>query len=156
MSLGRIVETDIKTATDLEDHLLRDLRLASPQGINKPIRLATHDAAGNLIAGLTGSTSYGWLLIKVLWVAPDYRRCGLGRALVTRACQTATDFGCHCAWLETSNPAALAFYRSLGFGIFAKLENTDSQEPAFHLRWFLKMPLMGPDANAIWHPNVIS
>ncbi len=147
ISSNRIVEANQTTATDLEYRLLHDLRSDYPQGMNKPIRLATHDAAGELIAGLTGSVSYGWLLIKVLWVAQGQRRSGLGCALVAKACQDAAEFGCHSAWLDTSSQAALAFYQSLGFEVFGHLENTPSQEPASHRRWFLKMPLVR--ANAI-------
>ena len=52
-----------------------------------------------------------------LYVAPQVRRQGVGRALVEAVIAAAEDAGTRCVWLETSNLAcpAIQFYRRLGF-----------------------------------------
>lgn len=125
-------------AKDIETALLTDLRHLAPQGRNDEISLSVALKDGTLVAGLSGSTSYGWLLIKVLWVAPEIRRQGYGRALVADAFARAKSLGCHSAWLDTSNRTAMQFYTALGFEVFGSLENSGAQEPVGHQRWFLK------------------
>lgn len=95
-------------------------------------------ADGSLVAGLSGSTSYGWLLIKVLWVAPDMRRQGYGRALVADAMERAKALECHSAWLDTSVSDTRRFYMAMGFEIFGTLQNQGAQAPLGHQRWFMK------------------
>ncbi|MEM8729904.1 MAG: GNAT family N-acetyltransferase [Pseudomonadota bacterium] len=141
MDLPEISDGDAATARTLEDRLLQDLRDGQAQGRNRTTTLVMHDTDGTLIAGLTGAQSYGWLLIKVLWVAPDRRGRGLGRALVARAAQDARLAGAHAMWLDTSNPKAREFYEALGFSVFTSLENAPDDTPPNHRRWFLKCPL---------------
>ncbi len=125
----------------LESKLLTSLRNSLPQAENTSFVLAARDPTSRLIGGLTASTSYGWILIKVLWVDAEYRRHGIGRALMTRAHQKAIDTGCHGAWLETSNPKAMQFYRRLGYETFGMLSNSEHQPPEEHCRWFMKKML---------------
>lgn len=128
-------------AEQLERHLLTDLRQSSDQGENTQIILEVRDNEQTLVGGLAGSTSYGWLLIKILWIARPYRKQGLGRALVEDACARARKVGCHSVWLETSNNRALAFYNRLGFEQFGVLLNPKDQPLKHHRRVFLKNDL---------------
>lgn len=133
---------DIQLATPsdsaaIEAALLADLRQRSPQGHNETIALAMKAPDGSLIAGLNGSTSYGWLLVKVLWVAPDQRRRGYGRALIAEAFRKAKALECQSAWLDTSDCEARQFYERLGFSVFGALQNSGSQVPPGHQRWFM-------------------
>ena len=128
-------------AIDIETALLADLQQSAPQGRNETITLSVNATDGRLVAGLVGSTSYGWLLIKMLWVADERRRQGYGRALVLNAFNHAKSLGCHSAWLDTSNRDAMQFYRALEFTVFGNIENSGPQEPAGHQRWFLKCPI---------------
>lgn len=130
--------TSVDVAKHLEDNLLSELRQSSQQGENTQIILELRDETHTLIGGLVGSTSYGWLLIKVLWIAQPFRKHGHGRALVSRACSQAKEIGCHSVWLDTSDTVALGFYCRLGFAQFGLLENTEGQEPYQHSRFFLK------------------
>ncbi|WP_170457488.1 GNAT family N-acetyltransferase [Ruegeria arenilitoris] len=120
----------------VEQALLAELRATAPQGVNDSITLIAQDGA-NRVGGLHGATSYGWLLIKTLWVDPTHRRRGLGRQLLDHAFAEARQRGCHSAWLDTSNPAAARFYQALGFEPFGRLANTPTQSPPGHCRWFL-------------------
>lgn len=128
-------------AMDIEAALLADLQQSAPQGRNETITLSVNATDGRLVVGLVGSTSYGWLLIKMLWVAEELRRQGYGRALVHNAFNHAKSLGCHSAWLDTSNRDAMQFYRALEFTVFGTFENSGPQEPAGHQRWFLKCPI---------------
>ena len=125
----------------LESALLASLRPAAPQGVNSRVQLARRSDEGTLVAGLDGSTSYGWLRIELLWVTPELRRSGVGRKLMDRAFDLARDRGCHACWLETSNRESQAFYRRLGFDEFGMLKNQTDQSPADHARWFFKRDL---------------
>ncbi|MCG8441410.1 MAG: GNAT family N-acetyltransferase [Caulobacterales bacterium] len=129
------------TAKRIEAELLAALRRRRPQAVNERIVLTALRGEGELVGGLEASTSYGWLLIKTLWVAPQARRAGLGRSLVMRAEEKACALGCHGAWLDTSSEAAKAFYVALGYMAFAALENGRDQHPAGHQRWFMKKAL---------------
>ncbi len=129
---------DPRVANQLELSLLEELRSTSEQSENKQITLELLDNSGVLIGGLVGSTSYGWLLIKVLWVAAQSRKNGHGRGLVERAIDQARAIGCHSVWLDTSDLSALHFYRSLGFEEFGVLKNGTGYFPDHHCRHFLK------------------
>jgi ribosomal protein S18 acetylase RimI-like enzyme len=61
-----------------------------------------------------------WL--EDLYVAPQARRLGLGRALVQRTLARARERGCHRVELDTNedNHSAIRLYRSLGFSDTAK------------------------------------
>ena len=141
MPLQSIQRAEPLVAIDIETALLADLQQSAPQGRNEMITLSVNATDGRLVAGLVGSTSYGWLLIKMLWVADELRRQGYGRALVLNAFNHAKSLGCHSAWLDTSNRDAMQFYRALEFTVFGIIENSGPQEPAGHQRWFLKCPI---------------
>lgn len=130
--------SDPLVAKKIETALLADLQQSAPQGRNETIALSVDSADGQLVAGLVGSTSYGWLLIKVLWVTVELRRQGYGRELVLNAFNHAKSLGCHSAWLDTSNRTAMQFYSALDFEVFSTLENSVAQTPRGHQRWFLK------------------
>ncbi|MCL2053560.1 MAG: GNAT family N-acetyltransferase [Oscillospiraceae bacterium] len=78
------------------------------------------------------STNFMWL--NELWVAEEYRRCGLGKKLLDFAKQTAKEEGCRVLQLEThsNNENAVAFYRSQGLTFFgfekALYTNRDKEE----------------------------
>lgn len=130
-----------ETAAVLKQELLRDLRRANPQAANVRIVLAVRDRSGETVGGLTGSTSYGWLLIEVLWVREAFRRKGWGRSLVARAMREAREHGCHAVWVDTSDRSACAFYKAMGFQVFGELGNHPGQAPEGHRRWFLRRDL---------------
>ncbi|MEL7538085.1 MAG: GNAT family N-acetyltransferase [Pseudomonadota bacterium] len=131
-----------KTEADmLRERLLASLRQTLPQGSNDEFALVATGQDDSVAGGLTAATAYGWLLVKVLWVDPTYRRSGVASALLAEAEARAVSLGCHAAWLDTSNPDAMRFYCANGFTTFARLTNNDHESPPAHCRWFLKKPL---------------
>lgn len=134
----KIIEADIDAAAFIESELLKSLREELTQSLNDGFVLAAKDEAGSTIGGLIASTSYGWALIKVLWVNKAARQRGLGRSLMERAEQKARELGCHAAWLDTSNPKAMKFYLKLGYEVFGELANSEGQFPSEHQRWFMR------------------
>lgn len=128
-------------AARIEAALLTALRATQPQAVNDAFVLTVKNDEGELVAGLTAGSSYGWLLIKTLWVAESHRRQGLAQRLMTQAEEKGVDLDCHAAWLDTSSPDARRFYEKLGYEVFAELKNEEGQKPPAHRRWFLKKRL---------------
>ncbi len=122
---------------EVEQHLLAALRQNDPPSDGKPLSVFVRDAKGELVGGLVGSTAYGWLLIKILWVDAERRGAGLGAELVERAEDEARRQGCHGAWLDTSSERAARFYRRLGYDRFGLLDNRAGEHPRGHSRDFL-------------------
>lgn len=130
-------------ALQVEALLLSSLGENLPQAANEGLAFAARNRAGALVGGLAGSTSYGWLVVKLLWVAESHRGRGLGRRLMEVAESRATELDCHRAWPDTSNPEARRFYQELGYEVFAELENSQDDWPPSHHRWFMRKALRG-------------
>jgi predicted N-acetyltransferase YhbS len=132
------IETDSNgtIAAEIEAQLVKALRQNVPPNDSEPLILVARDET-DLVGGLIGSTSYGWLLVKILWVAEEVRRRGLGTSLMAQAEALARAKGCHSAWLDTSAADAERFYIRLGYKRFGVLENTSGELPRGHRRAFL-------------------
>lgn len=102
-------------AAIIESRLLDALRRALPQSVNSGFVLCARTRDADLVAGLSVSTSYGWAVVRTLWVADGFRGAGLARALMREAEERAVALGCHGVWLDTSNPVARTLYESLGY-----------------------------------------
>lgn len=131
--------TGFESTTELLEHkLLQSLRSELVQSDNQSFALIAKTLDGEIVAGLSASSSYNWLLIKVLWVREANRGVGIGKQLLQRAEQRASELGCHAVWLDTSNPLAERFYTRLGYSEFGRLDNQQNQFPPTHQRWFLR------------------
>ncbi len=137
----KIVAGDENSSREIETELLKSLRSHLAQSTNTGFSLEIRDDSHQLIGGLTASTSYGWLLVKTLWVKDEYRGTGLGRSLMAAAEGKAVELECHSIWLDTSSPDALHFYQTLGYEVFGEIGNTPEQYPPEHRRWFMKKSL---------------
>lgn len=135
------IEENAGAAAAIEDALLRSLRETLPQATNAAVTFVCHNDAGELMGGVSGHSSYGWLLVKTLWVADSHRCCGVGSCLLAVVEERGREIGCHSAWLDTSNPDAERFYLSHGYRSFAVLSNTVEQFPPTHRRVFMKKAL---------------
>ena len=71
---------------------------------------------GDIIVGCNGSVIFGSVYTDQLWVHPDKRKQGLGRALMEKVHDLGRQEGCTMATLTTlSSQAALNFYEQLGY-----------------------------------------
>ena len=136
-----IEQGDEGLAEWLESKLLNSLRNDLQQSLNIGFTLSARSSEGEVIGGVVASISYGWLLVKIVWVAESERGSGIGRGLMNAVEAKAKELDCHSVWLDTSNPTAKHFYSKLGYEVFGKLENLDEQFPSGHCRWFMKKAL---------------
>jgi GNAT superfamily N-acetyltransferase len=154
--MGVAMNVTIAPASDdvveeLERNLLEALRQNTPPSDYVALTLAARDGAGRLVGGLAGGTSYGWLLVKILWVAEAARGRGLGARLMAAAEQAAQARRCHGAWLDTSSRRAEAFYCRLGYAPFGVLENQPGDHAHGHRRAFLCKRFAPADATENRH-----
>jgi len=132
-------------AEEIEAHLLASLRQNIPASDYATFSIVARNAEGEILGGLIGGTSYGWLLVKMLWVADEARGQGLGTRIMTLAEDVVRGRGCHGAWLDTSSRRARRFYEKLGYEAFGILENRDGERPEGHARFFLSKRFAPPE-----------
>ena len=94
-------------------------------------------ANDELLGGLIGYTQWNWLFVRILWVAEQARRSGLGSRLLKAAEKLALERGCDRVHLDTFDFQAPSFYQKHGYKIFGQLENY----PNGHTRYFLQKVL---------------
>lgn len=98
-----------------------------------PLALFARNAEGVIVAGLTGSTYWGYLYVGRLWTDDRFRNNGLGSRLLEEAEQEAQRRGCHSVHLMTGSFNALPFYRKRGYSIFGVLKDM----PVGHTQYFM-------------------
>ena len=101
---------------------------------HKDLVISFKNNEGKVIAGLVGSTNWGWLFIRLLWVDDSLRGQGIGKQMIMKSLEIAKSRDCHSAWIDTFNPIALQSYQKMGFVVFGQLENF----PSGKNRYFLK------------------
>ena len=81
----------------------------------KDLGVYMRDEAGNIVAGLTGTTHGNWLMIKFLWVSESLRGKNIGSEILKQAEATAKTRGCKFAFLDTFSFQAPLFYQKHGY-----------------------------------------
>lgn len=87
----------------------------------RQLAVLVHDTAGELVAGISGYTAWGWLYVQWLWVSADSRGQGLAGRMLADAEAEAVRRGCHGAYIDTFNPHALHVYEKAGYAVFGAL-----------------------------------
>jgi len=105
---------------------------------SKDLHLFAYSPDQQIIGGLTGDISWGWLHVDVLWVAEPYRKDGVGTSLMDRAEDEAIAMDVYQSYLETADFQALGFYEKRGYQIFAQLED----QPPGHICYYIKKILL--------------
>jgi GNAT superfamily N-acetyltransferase len=103
----------------------------------RAVAVVVRDAAGTIVAGISGYTAWGWLYVQWLWVAEDQRGSGLAGRMLTSAEAEARSRGCHSAYIDTFSPVALKTYQRAGYSPFGALEDF----PKGRTRTFLQKKL---------------
>jgi len=98
-----------------------------------PLAQFARDSENNVIAGLTGSTYWGYLYVGRLWTDQRFRQAGLGSQLLEQAEKEARRRGCHSAHLMTGDFNALPFYLKRGYIVFGELHDM----PPGHTQYFV-------------------
>ncbi|MDI7860851.1 GNAT family N-acetyltransferase [Rhizobiaceae bacterium n13] len=103
----------------------------------RAISVIVRDRAGKVAGGLSGYTAWGWLYVQWLVVPEDMRGQGLASRMLQAAETEARARGCHAAWIDTFNPAALRVYQRQGYSAFGELADF----PVGRTRTFLQKRL---------------
>ena len=101
---------------------------------SKELHLFAYGPEQQIIGGLIGDISWGWLHVDVLWVDESYRQNSIGTALMDRAEAEARAMDVQSAYIETTDFQALGFYEKRGYKVFAQLEN----QPPGHVCYYMK------------------
>ena len=90
-----------------------------------------------VVGGLYGKISYGWLFVELLSIPDLMRTQGTGTRLMRAAEDLAHEKGCQGIWLDTFSFQAPGFYRKLGFSEFGHIDDY----PPGHQRHFFQKRL---------------
>ena len=112
-------------------------RLYAPPDNHRPLTITLRKADGTLVGGLLGETYWGWLYVRILWLAEHVRGRGYGSRLLAKAEQEAVRRGCRRAHLDTMSFQALPFYERNGYAVFGVLHDL----PPGHSRYSLQKEL---------------
>ncbi len=91
------------------------------------------DESRSTIGGALGGSSYGWMVIDLLWLPQALRRDGLGRQVMLAAEREAMARHCIGIRLDTFSFQARGFYEKLGYSVFGTLPD----HPPGHTRYWL-------------------
>lgn len=94
-------------------------------------------ATQEVVGGLYGKISYGWLFIELLSIPDPMRTQGTGTRLMRAAEDLARERGCAGIWLDTFSFQAPGFYQKLGFSEFGLI----ADYPPGHQRHFFQKRL---------------
>ena len=95
------------------------------------LHLVNEDSA--IIGGIGGEFCWNWLEIHYLFIEPEHRKSGYGRALLRVVEKMAIEKECDFIKLDTLSFQALDFYLKEGFQIYGKIENAGR-----HTHYYLK------------------
>lgn len=103
-------------------------------GRHAPIAVYVTGPDGEVVGGLEGRTSYGWLIIELVFLPRACRGQGIGSRVLRQAEEEAVRRGCHGARLDTASFQARGFYEKLGYAVFGDLDLGSGGHRLFFLR----------------------
>jgi GNAT superfamily N-acetyltransferase len=103
-------------------------------GRARPLHCFAFDEGGALIGGVVARTNAipAWLEVLALWVAPERRQQGVGRALMKAAEEMAQCRGCRWSRLATAHFQAPGFYERVGYRRYGRLEDCPEGVTVFY------------------------
>jgi len=109
-------------------------RAAAGKFNHRPLTVTIRER-GEIVAGLSGETFWGWMFVSLLWVSDACRGHGYGSALMDTAETEARSRGVRNVYLDTFSFQAPEFYKKLGYREFARL---DEFPPGHRRIWLTK------------------
>ncbi|RXF73465.1 GNAT family N-acetyltransferase [Hansschlegelia zhihuaiae] len=103
----------------------------------EPLAVLLRDEAGDVVGGLWGRTTYGWLYVELLFVPETLRGQGVGGLVIAEAEKVAHGRACVNAWVDCFGEANRRFYEGRGFAVFGSIPD----QPPGSERFFLKKAL---------------
>lgn len=88
----------------------------------RQLAITVRNHSGELIGGISGSTSWSWLFVQLLWVDEGARGQGLAGQMLEAAETEARARGCTGAYIDTINPVALRAYQRAGYTECGRIE----------------------------------
>ena len=102
-----------------------------------PVAVFIRNADGEIVGGVSGYFNWNWLQVSLLWVDSSLRGKGFGKQLMEKIEALGREQGCVNAHVDTFSFQARAFYESIGYVVFATLDDY----PPGHSRHYLKKGL---------------
>jgi len=133
-----IIEPVLDAQQDDINELLLNLRNYNHSqlwaNVKKPIACFCRNLNGEMIGGVFGYDSWGWLNIELVWVDKAYRGNDIASKLMAKMDDYAQLNQLNRIKLETGSFQALDFYKKIGFEVYAQLEDY----PVGHTNYYLK------------------
>lgn len=101
---------------------------------SKEVLLVAYGADKEVVGGLFGTISWGWLHVDVVWVEEEHRAKEIGSSLMDRAEADAKAMGVTNSYIETTDFQAVGFYEKRGYHVFGQLED----QPPGHTCYYMK------------------
>ena len=128
-------EPDPRDLALLEDKLAAAAVAAVGAGDEEEFGVFVRDGAGQIIAGVSGSTWGGCCQVHTLWVDGPQRGQGLARKLMAEAEAVARRRGCRLVMGLTYDVLTRDFYERLGYRIVGMIEDCPAGTAT---RWYRK------------------
>lgn len=103
-------------------------------GRHAPVAVYVAGPDGEIVGGLEGRTSYGWLIIELVFLPEACRGHRVGSRVLRRAEEEAVGRGCRGARLDTASFQARGFYEKQGYAVFGELDLGFDDHRLFFMR----------------------
>lgn len=100
---------------------------ALQSGGSRPLAVVARADDGAVIGGLIGETMTPWLKVKIMAVAPEHRRTGVGAGLLAAAEREGVRRGCRYSTVDTLAFQAPGFYERTGYREAGSLPDWDGR-----------------------------
>jgi ribosomal protein S18 acetylase RimI-like enzyme len=100
----------------------------------EPYRIVIRNSDNVIIAGILTKIYLNSMHVELLWIAPQYRKSGLGTELLTKAELYAKENGCTFICLDTFSFQAIHFYIKYGYEVYATLDDFPDDIVQYYLR----------------------
>jgi len=133
-----VLDAQSADINELQGHLRKFNHQQLWPNVKKPIGCFCRDLEGNMLGGVFGYDSWGWLGIELLWVDEKLRGNDIATTLMQKMEHYAALNGLNRIKLETGSFQALDFYKKIGFELYAELDDY----PVGHKNYYLKKLLL--------------